>query len=110
MRGFVEALRLDLRGTGVRVLEIVPAKVASTYFASNPHSEERLPTITGMVPTLTPEQVAAALVRGIETDRRRIVFPFMLRLVLAMRALAPAVVDWMMWRTGAGRRPRGEGP
>ena len=110
MRGFVEALRLDLRGTGVRVLEIVPAKVASTYFDSNPHSEERLPTITGMVPTLTPEQVAAAIVRGIETDRRRIVFPFMLRLVLAMRALAPAVVDWMMWRTGAGRRPRGEGP
>ncbi len=106
MRGFNEALRMDLRGTGVRVLEIVLGKVTSTYFEHNPHSEERLPTITRLVPSLTPDQVATHLVRGIERNRRRIVKPFMLRAVLAMRALAPPVVDWMMWRTGARRPPR----
>jgi short-subunit dehydrogenase len=62
-----------------------------------------LPAITRLVPTLTPEQVAAHIVRGIEHNRHKIVAPFMLRLVLVMRALAPQVVDWMMWRTGARR-------
>jgi short-subunit dehydrogenase len=106
MRGFSEALRMDLRGTGIRLLELVPGKVTSTYFEHNPHSEERLPTITRLVPSLTPDQVAAHLVRGIERDRRRIVVPFMLKLVLGMRALAPPIVDWMMWRSGARRPPR----
>jgi short-subunit dehydrogenase len=106
LRGFNEALRMDLRGAGVTVLEMVPGKVTSTYFTSNPHSEERLPTITRLVPSLTPEQVADKLVRALERDRRRVVTPFMLRVVLAMRALAPPIVDWMMWRTGARRPPR----
>jgi hypothetical protein len=47
--------------------------------------------------------VAAALVRGIERDRREIVVPAMLRLVMLARALAPAVVDRLMFRTGARR-------
>ena len=83
-----------------------PGKVASSYFEHNPHTQERLPTITRLVPTLTPDQVAAHIVRGIERNRRKIVVPFMLRMVLAMRAIAPPVVDWMMWRTGARRAPR----
>ena len=44
--------------------------------------------------------------RGIEHDRRKIVVPFMLKLVLAMRAIVPPVINWMMWRTGARRVPR----
>jgi short-subunit dehydrogenase len=106
MRGLSASLRLDLRGTGVRVLEMVLGKVSSSYFEHNPHTEERLPAITRLVPTLTPEQVAAHIVRGIEHNRRKIVAPFMLKLVLAMRAVAPPVVSWMMWRTGARRVPR----
>ena len=108
VRGFTAALRADLRGSGVAVLEMVPGKVASSYFERNPGSEERLPRITRMVPTLTPEQVADALVRGVERDRRRVVLPAMLRLVLVGHALAPGLVDWLMWRTG-WRRSSGEG-
>lgn len=106
LRGLSASLRLDLRGTGVQLLDMVLGKVSSSYFEHNPHTEERLPAITRLVPTLTPERVAAHIVRGIEHNRRKIVAPFMLRLVLAMRALAPPVVDWMMWRTGARREPR----
>ena len=105
MRGFSEALRLDLRGTGIRVLEVVPSEVTSTYFENNPHSRERLPTITRLVPRVSPEQVARAIVWGIERDRSRIVMPLMLRAALLTRALAPALVDWLMWRTGARRIP-----
>jgi short-subunit dehydrogenase len=105
MRGFSESLRLDLRGNGVRVLEVVPSEVTSTYFENNPHSRERLPTITRLVPQLSPEQVAEAIVRGLERGRTRIVMPFMLKAALLTRALAPGLVDWLMWRTGARRAP-----
>jgi short-subunit dehydrogenase len=106
MRGFSEGLRLDLRGTGVNVLEVVPGQVTSTYFEHNPDSHERLPTITNLVPKVSPEQVAEAIIRGVERDRRRVVMPFMLRLALLSRQVMPGVVDWMMWRTGARHAPR----
>jgi NADP-dependent 3-hydroxy acid dehydrogenase YdfG len=104
VRAFTAALRTDLRGTGVRVIEIVAGKVATTYFDHNPGSEERIPRITRLVPTSTPEQVAAAIVRGIERDQPRVVTPAMLGLVLLGHALAPGLVDWLMWRTGWRRR------
>lgn len=100
MRGFTAALRADLHGTGVKVLELVPGKVSSTYFERNPHSEERLPTITKWIPTLTPDEVAAALVEGVEQDRGMIVFPALLKLVFVLHAVAPWLVDWMMRSTG----------
>ena len=103
LRGFTAALRADLHDTGIQVLQIVPGKVSSTYFKHNPQSEERIPRITSWIPTLTPEQVAAALVRGIERDRREIVLPAMLRLVMLAHTLAPSVVDRLMFRTGARR-------
>ena len=109
MRGFSEGLRLDLRGTGVNVLEIVPSEVTSSYFENNPNSHERLPTMTKLVPKRSPEQVAQAIIYGIEHDRRRIITPFMLRLAILSRHLMPGVVDWMMWRTGARRAPRSGG-
>jgi short-subunit dehydrogenase len=103
--GFTVGLRAELSHTGVRVLEMIPAKVSSTYFEHNLHSEERLPWITRIVPTLTPENVAAALVRGIERDKREVVIPVMLRLVLTARALMPGLVDWTMRLTGWRRSP-----
>jgi short-subunit dehydrogenase len=104
VRGFTQALRAETRGTGVRVMLLAPAKVNSTYFESNPNSEERLPLITRTMPTLTPEDVAAALVRGIERDRRRLVIPLRLELMILALTLAPALIDRMMWGSSRWRR------
>lgn len=100
MRGFTAALRADLHGTGVKVLELVPGKVNSTYFEHNPRSEERLPAITKWIPTLTPDEVAAAMVKGVEQDRRMMVFPALLKLVFVLHAVEPWLVDWIMRSTG----------
>jgi short-subunit dehydrogenase len=78
----------------------VPGKVSSTYFEHNPHSEERIPSITRMIRVLSPDEVAAALVRGIEHDRREVVTPALMRATLALHALAPPLVDWLICRTG----------
>jgi len=100
MRGFTAALRTDLHGTGIRVLELVPGKVSSTYFEHNPNSEERLPGITKWIRTLTPDEVAGAMVDGVEQDRRMIVIPLLLKLVFAFHGVAPGLVNLVMRRTG----------
>lgn len=104
VRGFTQALRAETRGTGVRVMLLAPAKVSSSYFESNPNSEERLPAITRMVRALTPEEVAAALVRAIERDRERLIMPLTLKLLIGCYAVAPGVMDRMMRRSSRWRR------
>ena len=100
LRGFTAALRTDLHGTGIRVMELVPGKTSSTYFEHNLKSEERLPRITRWIRTLSPDEVAAALVNGIQRDSCEIVIPFLLRLVFVLHAVAPGLVDATMRSTG----------
>ncbi|MFI0608844.1 MAG: SDR family NAD(P)-dependent oxidoreductase [Anaerolineae bacterium] len=104
MRGFTKALQADLAGTGVRAMLVTPGKVASAYFASNPGSEGRLPRIARLIPTLSPEDVAEAIVVGLRRDRADVVLPWSLRLLFAVHALAPWPVEALMVRTG-WRRP-----
>jgi len=105
MRGFTEALRSDLRGSGVRVTLAVLGKVSSAYWEHNPSSEERLPKIARLIPTLTPEQAATAIVQGVERNAREIVAPFMLKIIYMQHAVFPRVVEWMMSSTG-WKRPK----
>jgi short-subunit dehydrogenase len=107
MRGFGEALRADLHGSGVGVTLFTPGKVSSSYFEHNPGAEERIPGIARLFRTLTPEEAAEALVRAIERDAREVVTPALLRLTVWFQRLFPGAVRGLMIRTGAtgaGRR------
>ena len=61
--------------------------------------------IQGAVKAVTPEQVADAIVKGVERQKREIVIPFMYRLTLLQYALLPRLVDWLVVRTGWKRSP-----
>jgi len=104
MRGFSEALRADLAGTGIGVSLIVPGKVSSAYFDNNPGTEARVPWIARMFRTVSPEEVASAILRAVERGQREAVFPFLLRATLFLNRLAPRLVGWAVERTG-WRRP-----
>lgn len=65
LRGFTEALRQDLHGTGIRVGSLTPTRVTSDYFDANPGSRDRVPRIEWLVGSMTPEQVAEATMRAI---------------------------------------------
>jgi short-subunit dehydrogenase len=104
MRGFTEALRADLDRTGIGVTLVEPGVVNSTYWKHNPRSRERIPNLAKLIPELTPEDVAHAISRGIERNKRAIVVPFMMRVTCWLHALFPRPVQWLISRTGY-RRP-----
>lgn len=65
--GFTTALRQDLWSTGVRVASVTPTRVHSDYFTANPGSRSRIPRAEILVGSMTPEQVADAVARALET-------------------------------------------
>jgi NADP-dependent 3-hydroxy acid dehydrogenase YdfG len=65
--GFNEALRAELRGTGVEVTTILPS-LADTELASGMHSPR-------FVPMVKPEDVAAAIVKALERPKLEVIVP-----------------------------------
>ncbi|MFL5578919.1 MAG: SDR family NAD(P)-dependent oxidoreductase [Gemmatimonadaceae bacterium] len=105
MRGFSEALRADLHGTGVGVTLVTPAAVRSPYFEHNPATAERMPRIARLFGSLSPEEVADGIVRAAERDRRQVFLPFRTRLGVLAHRWFPRLVDWLLIRTGWNRAP-----
>lgn len=103
MRGFTEALQADLHHTGVRTTLAVFAKVHSDYWHNNPGSEARIPAAQGLIPALSSEQAAAAIITGIQRNRATVVEPFMLRLLLAANQSFPQISRRLLLATGYRR-------
>lgn len=107
VRGFSEALRADLARTNIRVTLFESGVIQSDYWAHNPGSRERVPKMGKLIPELTAEAAANAIVRGIDREQKLVVVPFMMKLTYWQHALFPGVVQWLMTRTGY-RRPRAQ--
>jgi len=106
MRGFTEALRADLHGTGIGVTLYESTQVESPYWEANPGSRERIPRLGRLLlRTLRPEEVGEAVVAAIRADRRTVVIPFMLKVVYFQHYLFPWLVQWLMNVTGYRRSP-----
>lgn len=96
LRLFSLSMRDDLRGTGIGTTVIYPGFVAEAGMWAE----------TGLRPppgirTRTPEQIAAAVIRGIERNRAEIaVAPFPLRLTAVLSGFAPRLVLSLNRRAG----------
>jgi NADP-dependent 3-hydroxy acid dehydrogenase YdfG len=102
-RRFAEALRHELSGTGVSVTTVFPGEVATDLHA---HERERLPDWRSNDDELPPEKLAAAIVDAVESDRREVHVPGLVR-VLGLNDLAPRLVDALLRRIrGATAAPR----
>jgi hypothetical protein len=91
LRGFTEALRANLHGTGLTVTSIVPGRVLSPYFDHNPGSLERGPTLARLIPKLMPEQTAASLLWATERNPRERFISFMRWLLVRLHNLGITV-------------------
>ncbi len=107
LRGFTQALRADLHGTGLTVTSVVPGRVLSPYFDHNPGTLERGPRIARLIPNLTTEQAAAGVLWATAHNRREHVMPGMLRVFYALHTLAPGLMEGLLVRTGWQRPARG---
>lgn len=94
LKGFSEALRLEVAPHGIGVGLVVLGTVESSYWAHNPGSRERVPK--GGAP-LTTDQAAQTIVEAVIRERRLTIRPALFRLLIALEAIAPGL-------TARGRR------
>lgn len=101
--GFSDALRRELRGTGVRVRVVLPNLVSTPMGAGI--------TPPRVSPAVTPEQVSAAVVRSIDSGPFAVTVPRALGPVLRVSRLLPtAAQDWLDDRIGTDRIGLGGDP
>lgn len=90
-KGFAEALRHELSGTGVSVTTVMPGEVKTSL-----HDEmKQIPDWRNSDDAIAPEEVAAATIEAIEKDRREVHVPSNVR-VLGLNSLAPGLVDRLL--------------
>jgi len=102
LRGLHEALRQDLRGTGVTSSLVYFGEVSSGYFEANPGTHEQLPSLGSWIPASTPERCARVVLEIVRRPRPVVYHPFALRLMAWTAALLPAPARWLI--AGTGRR------
>jgi short-subunit dehydrogenase len=92
---FADALRYELKGTGVRMTHVVPGVVDTPFFAHRgvPY-RRRLPR------PVPPERVARAALKAIGTGRQEVFVPHWFRIPAGVRALAPAAYRQLAARFG----------
>jgi short-subunit dehydrogenase len=99
LRGFAAGLREDLHGSGVGVTVVYPGFVSNAGMFAD--SGASLPKGVG---TRSPEQVAAAVIAGIEDDKAEIdVAPLSLRAGAFLSGLAPQTAARLQRRLGSAR-------
>ncbi len=82
LKGFAEALRQEMKGSGIGVTLVTLGTVASPYWEHNPDSRENVPRgIPLLMPDLTTEQAAETIVTAIERRKARVVRPWFFKVL-----------------------------
>jgi short-subunit dehydrogenase len=101
--GFSEALRMELRGTGIDVTCVCPIGTATEFHDVEPN---RLGVSGRGGPIQSPERVARAIVRALRRPRAE-VHPYPpARLLFLANAVAPGLVDRLLMRFSPRARAR----
>jgi short-subunit dehydrogenase len=104
MVGFHNALSADLYGTKIKTSLVYFAKVKSDYWQNNPGSEERLPSSQSLIPAITVEKAAKAIVNGVRKGKKKIATPFMIFVMNAMLRFTPRITKLVLNKTGFKRK------
>jgi len=96
---YLESLRIELRGTGVRVVTICPGYVSTNMTARNPYSMPFL---------LAADEAARRIARVTQQGRSFAIIPWQMALVGRVMQLLPDSL-WDRLLSRAGRKPRRTG-
>jgi 3-oxoacyl-[acyl-carrier protein] reductase len=105
-RGYLEALRHELSGTGVDVLGVYPGEV-ETHLHDDDQDNGRMPDWYRPDAAIAPEKVAAAIVEAVEARRRSVFVPPQTRALGLTHGISPKLADALLRRIlGATAAPR----
>jgi short-subunit dehydrogenase len=96
LQGLSDALRVELRGTGVRVSVICPGYTISEF--SDKVIDYGAERARGRAGAMSSEEVAEAVFRCARRPRRQIVLTGKGRLLVFLERVAPGVADWIVAR------------
>jgi len=94
-RGFGEALRHELKGTGVGLTMVYPGQIHSSL---HDHEKESMPAWYKLERGAQPEPLAEVVVTGVEKGRREVFYPSNVRLLRIVHGLKPALADALLRR------------
>jgi len=94
-RGFGEALRHELKGSGVGLTTVYPGQIRS---ALHHHEKERMPSWYRLERSVDPGPLAQAVVKAVEDEAREVFYPRSVRLLRIVHGLHPALADAMLRR------------
>jgi short-subunit dehydrogenase len=94
-RGFGEALRHELKGSGVGLTMVYPGQIRSELHA---HEKERMPAWYDLNRSADPAPLAAAVVEAVEKGKREVFYPPNVRLLRIVHGLRPGLADAMLRR------------
>jgi short-subunit dehydrogenase len=94
-RGFAEALRHELHGTGVSVTTVYPGEIATSL---HDHELDRMPDWYRLDRRAPAGPLGEQVVEAVEKDRRELFYPPMVRMLRVVNGISPRLGDLMLRR------------
>jgi short-subunit dehydrogenase len=92
-RGFAEALRHELHGTGVSVTVVYPGEIATHL---HDHEHDRMPAWYDSSNARDPAALAEAVVTAVQRDRRSVHHPPLVRVLRIAHGISPVLADLLL--------------
>jgi short-subunit dehydrogenase len=92
-RGFAEALRHELAGTGVSLTTVYPGEIKSHL---HDHERDNMPEWYRSGQAAPAEKMAEAVVAGVERDKRAVYYPPIVRSLRIVHGISPRLGDAML--------------
>ena len=92
-RMFGEALRHELSGSGVGLTMVYPGEITTSL---HDHEKDRLPDWYRPGTSVPAAEMAAAIIKGVESDARGVYHPPVVRLLRIVHGISPKLSDRML--------------
>jgi|SRR5262249_5078488 len=95
MRGFLNTLRAELRGSGVTVTIVFPGAISTARLRNTMGNN------TIRIPTMTPKRCATITLQAAAARKRQVVMTLPGKFLVWMNFLAPAILDRLLTSIGS---------